>query len=137
MRLLPIALLCGAIPSLALAGPAEDIATVAALDRDYQRAVKHNDAATMERILADDFVLVLGNGTVHGREAVLEESRSGRVHYEKQDELEQHVRVWGDTAVVTAKLWLKGTRAGEAFERRLWFSDVYVRTPQGWRYVLG
>jgi hypothetical protein len=34
----------------------EDAATVAALDTEYQAAVKRNDAATMDRILADDFV---------------------------------------------------------------------------------
>jgi len=48
------------------------------------------------------------------------------------------VRVWGDTAVVTAKLWLKGKRPnGEAFDYKLWFSDTYVRTPTGWRYAFG
>ena len=35
---------------------------VAALDTQYQAAVKANDAATMDRILADDFVLVTGRG---------------------------------------------------------------------------
>jgi hypothetical protein len=38
---------------------------------------------------------------------------------------------------VTAKLWLKGTQQGKAFDRRLWFSDTYVRTPGGWRYAFG
>jgi ketosteroid isomerase-like protein len=47
------------------------------------------------------------------------------------------VRVWGNTAVVTALLWAKGTEAGKPFEYRLWFSDVYVRTPRGWKYVFG
>jgi ketosteroid isomerase-like protein len=48
------------------------------------------------------------------------------------------VRVWGDTAVVTAKLWLKGTKAkGGAINFKLWFSDTYIRTPTGWRYVFG
>jgi hypothetical protein len=28
-------------------------------------------------------------------------------------------------------------KEGEAFDRRLWFSDTYVRTPAGWRYVFG
>ena len=42
-----------------------------------------------------------------------------------------------DTAIVTARLWLKGVRAGKAFDRRLWFSDTYVRTPEGWRYAFG
>ncbi len=119
------------------AAPVDDAETVAALDREYQSAVKHNDAATMARILADDFVLVAGNGAVHDRAALLAEARSASVSYEQQDELEQQVRVWGDTAVVTAKLWVKGTREGKAFDRKLWFSDVYVRTADGWRYVLG
>lgn len=119
------------------AAPADDAATVAALDREYQLAVKRNDAATMARILADDFVLIAGNGAVHDREALLAEARNGSVQYEQQDELEQQVRVWGDTAVVTARLWVKGTRQGQAFDRKLWFSDVYVRTADGWRYVLG
>ena len=57
--------------------------------------------------------------------------------YERQEELEQKVRVWGDTAVVTALLWIKGTSEGKTTERKLWFSDTYVKTDEGWRYVLG
>ena len=43
------------------------------------------------------------------------------------------MRVWGDTAVVTALLWIKGTQGSQSFERKLWFSDTYVRTAKGWR----
>jgi ketosteroid isomerase-like protein len=116
----------------------EDAKTiVAALDKEYQAAVKKNDAATMDRILADDFVLIVGSGRVSSKSDLLNEARKGEVAYEKQDELEQTVRVWGDTAVVTAKLWGKGTNRGKPFEWVLWFSDTYVRTSSGWRYVLG
>ena len=40
---------------------------------------------------------------------------------------------------MTALLWLKGTRdSGKTpFDYKLWFSDTYVRTPQGWRYAFG
>ena len=38
----------------------EDAKAVAALDTKYQAAVKSNDAATMDQILADDFVLLPG-----------------------------------------------------------------------------
>jgi hypothetical protein len=41
---------------------ADDENTVGVLDPQYQEGVKKNDVATMERILADDFVLVTGNG---------------------------------------------------------------------------
>ena len=39
--------------------------------------------------------------------------------------------------MVTALLWLKGMRGTKPFDKRLWFSDVYVRTPNGWRSAFG
>ena len=119
------------------ASPDDEARTVGALDKAYQAAVKANDADGMARILADDFVLVTGRGETHDKNELLKAAREKTVVYEKQDELEQHVRVWGDTAVVTALLWIKGTSAGASFERKLWFSDTYVRTKAGWKYVLG
>ena len=141
MNLGTTALLAGLLVSAAPAAatPDEDRQAVSALDVRYQAAVKRNDAEAMGRILADDFILVLGNGTVIPRAQLLEAARGGRIVYEQQDEVpgSQIVRVWGDTAVVTAQLWIKGTNAGTAFDRHLWFSDTYVRTAGGWRYVFG
>ena len=115
-------------------------AIVAQLDTRYQAAVKVNDAATMAEILHPDMILVVGKGTVVTREDLLKGARARSVVYEQQDEEpgSQTVRVYGpDTAVVTAKLWLKYTVGSEAFDRKLWFSDTYVRTPQGWKYAFG
>jgi ketosteroid isomerase-like protein len=115
----------------------DSAATVAALDVEFQAAVKRNDAATVDRILHPQFVMVRGDGGVVSREEVIAEARSGLYVYEQQDEPPgtQAVRVWGDTAVVTAQLWIKGTRAGKPFDKRLWFSDTYVRTDDGWKYA--
>jgi ketosteroid isomerase-like protein len=116
---------------------ANDAATVAALDTEYQAAVKANDWATMDRILADDFVLVVGSGKVFHKAALINDAKKKTITWEHQEELEQHVRVWGNTAVVTALLWEKGTSATSIIDKRLWFSDVYIKGPNGWRYVFG
>jgi ketosteroid isomerase-like protein len=113
----------------------EDMATVAALDTEYQAAVESDDVETMDRILADDFTLVTGSGKVFNKADLLEEARGDRMVYEVQRDAEQTVRVWGDTAVITALLSSKGTNDGKPFEYQLWFSDTYVRTPSGWKYV--
>jgi len=113
----------------------DDESIVAALDTEYQAAVKANDAATMDRILADDFVLVTGKGKVFTKTDLLNEARAKNMKYEHQEDSNQKVRVWGNTAVVTALLWAKGTDNGKPFEYKLWFSDTYVRTSTGWRYV--
>jgi ketosteroid isomerase-like protein len=117
----------------------EDLKTVAALDTKYQAAVKSNDAATMDQILADDFVLVTGRGKVSSKADLIESARKKEVTYERQDEEPgtQKVRVWRDTAVVTALLWIKAEQGGKPVDYKLWFSDTYVRTPAGWRYVFG
>jgi ketosteroid isomerase-like protein len=113
-----------------------DRRAVAALDTEYQQAVKKNDVTTMSRILADDFILVEGTGKVWTKADLLQLARSG-THYEHQEDSERTVRVWGDTAVVTAKLWAKGQEDGSPADYTEWFSDTYVRTPTGWRYVFG
>jgi ketosteroid isomerase-like protein len=131
-----LAIICvSLVPAVGYATVAEDEKAVAALDTQYQRAVEQNDAAKMDRILHDDFVLVTGRGTVQTKADLLKEARDRINIYERQDDSQRKVRVWGDTAVVTALLWAKGTSDGKAFEYKLWFSDTYVRTPDGWRYV--
>jgi len=115
----------------------QDKSIVAALDTEYQLAVENNDVETMDRILADDFILVLGNGKVITKEELLALAKNKEVTYEYQEDTEQTVRIWGDTAVVTALLRSKGTENGKPFEHQLWFSDTYVRTSAGWRYAFG
>jgi hypothetical protein len=93
----------------------------------------------MDRILADDFALVTGRGKVYDKSELLKAAKEKQVIYEHQEEEagSQRVRVWGDTAVVTALLWIKAVQEGKPIDYKLWFSDTYGRTSTGWRYVFG
>jgi len=115
----------------------KDAETVKELDTRYQLAVKNNDAATMDAMLAEDFMLVTGSGKSYSKGDLLEKARSARIHYDRQDDSGQTVRIWGDTAVITAKLTAAGTDSGKAFDYQVWFSDTYVKTRTGWKYVFG
>ena len=130
---------CAGLTKAAVPEPASDLQAVGELDTIYQAAVKANDATAMARILHPQMVLVVGSGSILTREDLLKSARDADSSYEHQEEVPgtQTVRVWGDTAVVTAQLWIKGTRQGTPFDRHLWFSDTYVRTPEGWRYAFG
>jgi ketosteroid isomerase-like protein len=116
------------------AADAEDQKTVAALDTKYQKAVEQNDAATMADILTDDFTLVEGDGKRSTKADLVDDAKSGKTHYEHQEDSQRTVAVSGDTAVVTALLWAKGVEDGAKVDYKQWFTDVYVRTPKGWRY---
>jgi ketosteroid isomerase-like protein len=135
---LPQALIVGGLMlstwGAAHASDADDRKILAALDSRYQKAVKENDSKTMADILADDFVLVEGDGKRSSKADLLSSATSGKTHYEHQEDTDRTIVVSGNTAVVTAKLWAKGIEDGAKVDYVLWFSDVYVRTPKGWRY---
>ena len=137
----PIALLTALLAPGLSTGADDPARIVAALDTEYQAAVERNDWQVMDRILHPDFTLVLGNGTVVPRADLIDEARKGSFTFEKQVEMPgtQTVRLYGgDTATVTALLWLKGKRAdASTFDYKLWFTDTYVRTPKGWLYAFG
>jgi ketosteroid isomerase-like protein len=134
-----MAMTAGLVFGTARAAGDEDSRVVGRLDVEFQAAVKANDVSTIERILHPDMILILGNGTVVTRAQLLQEAREHKVSYEQQDEVAgtQTVRLYGDTAVVTALLWVKALRNGTLLDKRVWFSDVYLRTPSGWRYAFG
>ena len=138
-KLAPAALALAMSAGIAQASPEDDRRAVAALDTEFQAAIKHHDVATIDRIQHPDMVLVLGDGRVYTKADHLQAAREKKIVYEIQDEEPgtQTVRVHGDTAVVTALLRIKGTSEGTTFDRRLWFSDTYVRTPDGWKYFFG
>jgi ketosteroid isomerase-like protein len=116
------------------ASVAEDRQTLANLDTKYQKAVEQNDAKTMTEILADDFVLVEGDGKRSTKADLVNDAKSGKTHYVHQDDSERTVAVFGDTGVVTAKLRATGIEDGVRVDYLQWFTDVYVRTTTGWRY---
>lgn len=109
-------ILAAIVLSGAKTSAADDQEVVAALDTQYQEAVKKNDVATMDRILTDDFILVTASGKTYSKADLLREARGGSTIYEHQEDTERTVRVWGHTAVVTAKLWEKGTESGKPFD---------------------
>ena len=110
---------------------------VATLDTEYQAAVAKNDVVTMDRLLSDDYILVTSKGDIYTKADLLQEARSGKIAYTRQDDRQQTVRTWGNTAVITALLTVVGTEEGKPFAYNVWFSDTYVCTSKGWRYVFG
>lgn len=70
----------------------DDAKEVAALDTQYQAAMKVNDTTTMDRILADDFILVTGRGVVATKADLVKDARQKQTIYEHQEEKKAHRR---------------------------------------------
>lgn len=91
------------------------------------------DTAALAPLLAEDLVLIHGDGKVETKAQLLESLASGRLRYRAIAAPDAAVRVYGDTAVVTGRADVQATTGGRdvAFAAR--YLGVYVREGGAWR----
>jgi ketosteroid isomerase-like protein len=121
----------GALP----AGPTAETAWAA--EEAIARAMQDNDAAAIERSLADDWAVVNTRGTVdEGKEIFPSGIKSGFLTRKTFVLSEPRVRIYGDMAVVTAKVQLSGKFQGKPFDVMERQTDVLHWQRGGWKSVL-
>ena len=74
---------------------------------EIDEAHRQSDAAVFDRIWADDYVLTDWRGSVKNRAEALAEWKGGEHKYESYQSDDIKVRVYGDTAVVAARVTRK------------------------------
>ena len=113
----------------------ETIRQVIDMERQAKEASLHRDADFSQRTLADDYVAITPLGTVTTKQDTLSARRSGQLRYESIDVTDMVVRVYGDTAVVTARADVKGHQLGEDFSGPYRYTRVWVRRNGRWQTV--
>jgi ketosteroid isomerase-like protein len=103
---------------------------------EWSRAIVSNDAERIGSFMTDDWAIVSEQG-VAAKEEFLALVRSGELTHTAMDRVTQpRVRVWGDTAVLTARVTNTAHYAGEQFDADEWTTDVFVRRDGRWVCVL-
>jgi ketosteroid isomerase-like protein len=121
--------------SPAKADEAADIAALIAVDKRQQRAYVDRDWAALEEIFTDDYVLVLWDGSEHGKRKIIDGAKAPDSNFEINETSDWKVRVHGDTGIVVASLRQKGVLHGKPFDSVVKFSDTYIRENGQWRNV--
>ncbi len=109
---------------------------LAALERDWAQAFVRNDTDTMARHLADDWTIITPEGNVLDRATFLGLIRSGDLSHEAMTFEDTSVRVYGDSAVVTARATSKGRFKGHPFTELERSTDFFVKQHGQWKCVL-
>ena len=112
----------------------------AALAREvhaYERAQIEGDRAELERLIADDFVLVGGDGARVGKAGHIAEFTNPDLDLEPVVLRDVVEHVWTDGAALGATVDLKGTSGGVAFQQTLRYMDVWALRDGQWRVVYG
>jgi ketosteroid isomerase-like protein len=106
------------------------------IEEEFAQAIVSNDLEGMGRIVADDWIIIDANGDIVDRTRFLEVIKSGALTHDMMKSEEFRVRVYGDSAVVTAVTRTKGKFMGQEFSTQERATDVFVKRDGRWQCVL-
>ena len=113
----------------------ETIREIVDMERQAKEASLRRDADFPLRTLAEDYVAITPLGQVTTKQEAVSARRSGQLRYESMSVTDMVVRLYGDTAVVTARADVKGHQLGEDFSGLYRYTRVWVRRNGRWQTV--
>jgi ketosteroid isomerase-like protein len=111
------------------------IREIVEMERQVKDASLRRDADFSQKTLAEDYVAISPLGQVSTKQDTLSVRRSGQLRYDTINITDMVVRVYGDTAVVTARAEVRGHQLGEDFSGPYRYTRVWVRRSGHWQTV--
>jgi ketosteroid isomerase-like protein len=105
------------------------------LESQWLKALIQNDIATVNRLLADDYLGIDPNGTLETKADALAQQRSGTMKITSIEPDNVKVRVYGDTAVVTSRVDVVGRDGDRDVSGKYHYTHVYSRRSGEWKIV--
>ena len=106
------------------------------LENAFAEAIVNNDLESIKRLVADDWIIIDPNGEIVDRTRFFEVIKSGVLTHDMMESKDSRVRVYGDSAVVTAVTRTKGKYMGHDFSTQERATDVFVKRDGRWQCVL-
>ena len=110
--------------------------TIRQLENENREATLNNDAKTIERLLADNWMNTNADGTVTTKVQLMEILKSNPFKIDSIEYDDVMVRVYKDAAVVTGRTTTK--RKGQdnnTITRQVRFTRVYAKRDRRWQVV--
>jgi ketosteroid isomerase-like protein len=109
---------------------------ILAISEGWSRAIVANDADAIGKFMADDWIMVSERG-VSTKEHFLSFVRSGQLTHDSM-ELGQlgDIKIYGDTAILAARVTNVAHFGGVTFNANEWTTDVFIRCDGEWKCVL-
>lgn len=116
-------------------GEQEAIREIIEMERQAKEASLRRDVDFSQRTLAEDYVAITPLGQITTKQDTVSARKSGQLKYDTINVTDMVVRVYGDTAVVTARAEVKGHQLGEDFSGPYRYTRVWVRRTGHWLAV--
>ena len=112
-----------------------DLAALTRLESEWNAAHLRGDAASLDRIFADDLVVVVPTMRAMTKAESLGVFASGRMKFDRYETADTTFRVHGDTAITNGRLRRTRTINGETVDDDWRFTKVYLRRGDSWQVV--
>jgi ketosteroid isomerase-like protein len=122
-----------ALPVGAVAAPLP--ADLAAAAHAYDLAQVNGDRAALERLVADDYVLVNGAGQVQDKARLIADYVAPGFKLDPFTIEEPVEKVLGDTAILGGRVKMTGVDGGQRFSLVVRFVDTWAKRDGQWRVV--
>ena len=109
--------------------------TLIQMEQDWSQADIKKDAATLDRILAEDWIGIDFEGTILNKAQALQGIASGSGSLQSTVLRDVKVRVYGNTAIVTGTDTEKGQFHGRDSSGKYLWTDVFVHRNGRWQAV--
>jgi ketosteroid isomerase-like protein len=103
------------------------------MERDWTQAGLKKDAATLDKIIADDWVAIGFDGKTVTKAELMADLKSGASATQSIELGAMKVRVFGNTAVVTGSDTEKSTYKGKDSSGKYLWTDVFVMRQGRWQ----
>jgi ketosteroid isomerase-like protein len=105
------------------------------MEIEWGDAFLRRDIATLDRLMADEYILTDPLGSVRGKAESLAAIKTNEVLFESTESDNVNVLINGDTAVVTARSTFRGRYKGWSVAGRYQYTDVLVKRRGTWKAV--
>jgi ketosteroid isomerase-like protein len=106
------------------------------VEKEFTEAIVKNDPEAIGRFVTEDWIIINADGGIIDKERFLEVIKSGALTHEMMESGDMRVRVYGNSAVVSALTRTKGKFMGQEFTTHERSTDVFVKLDGQWRCVL-
>jgi ketosteroid isomerase-like protein len=106
-------------------------AQIVALEREWQKAALSDDAATMDRLLSDDYLGITASGVVLTKTQQLDRMRERKFAITKLETSELKIKLIGNIAIVTSLAQVEGSSGDEPLHGAYRYTRVYQRMSGG------
>lgn len=136
LKLLAVLLMVPAVAAAQQSAPVKsDQDILIELEHNWDAAFHRHDAAFIDTVLADEFIVTYDNGVRADRTVELQLATSLNENIESSTMDEFIVKEFGTTAVVWFTLHLVGPVKGERVQNDYRFTDVFVLRDGRWQCV--